>query len=319
MKTTFCTLLILVLALSFSVAAASSEDSNGYNATYETEANILAEIGLLRGSNGNFNLDSSVTHLDAAVMFVRMLGKEAALTNESYTLTFTDVPQWSTGYVGYLTNNGMITGIDATTFGATATCSAQEFAAMMLVSLDYSVKEKDFTAETALDKLVLLGVISNSYKTYLTENTFLRDDMVHLTYSTVFAFSKTKEVSLLRQLVESSAIKLGKAQPYLQAADVASAHVKTGPTGPAGPKGSRGSSGPKGEDGVVDYSAELAPSYVSGQMVRYEGVLYFVISTPAEGTPNSSSSYTTLEKLLDAIEDARAEAELANSRIDNIA
>ena len=57
-----------------------------------------------------------MTRSEAAVMLVRLLGKEDEALAQSPSHPFTDVPQWASPYVGWLWTNGLAKGVSATTF-----------------------------------------------------------------------------------------------------------------------------------------------------------------------------------------------------------
>ena len=62
----------------------------------ETKAAALIKLGLFKGvSESDFDLDRAPTRVEAMVMMIRTLGKEAEALEMGGTHPFTDVPAWA--------------------------------------------------------------------------------------------------------------------------------------------------------------------------------------------------------------------------------
>ena len=131
-------------------------------ANFTSSADRLHEVGLFQGTGTTasgapqYDLDRAPTRAEAAVMLVRLLGKEADAKALTYTAPFTDLEGWEAPYVQYLYDNKLTTGATATTFEPKAKCSAQMYTTFLLRSLGYS---DDITL---LDKLIADGAIDQS-------------------------------------------------------------------------------------------------------------------------------------------------------------
>ena len=116
-------------------------------ANFTGAADRLHEVGLFQGTGVTasgapvYELDRTPTRAEAAVMLVRLLGKEADAKALTYTAPFTDLEGWEAPYVQYLYDNKLTTGATATTFEPKAQCSAQMYTTFLLRSLGYSDAE----------------------------------------------------------------------------------------------------------------------------------------------------------------------------------
>ncbi len=152
--------------------------------SYIQEAEKLQELGLFKGSNQGFELERAPSRVEAAVMLVRLLGKEEQVLASQSQHPFTDVPAWADPYVGYMYEAGLTKGVSATQFGATQLTSASQFATFVLRALGYSDQNGDFTWNTALEKAVETGLLESEMAARMGEASFvfLRDDMAFVAY-----------------------------------------------------------------------------------------------------------------------------------------
>ena len=120
-------------------------------ATYTRAADDLKDLGLFLGTDKGYELDREPTRTEAAVMLVRLLGKETESKEKNYEHPFTDVPEWADAYVGYLYENGLTKGIGDGKFGATDLCTVQMFCTFVLRALGYTEDAGDFTYDEAID------------------------------------------------------------------------------------------------------------------------------------------------------------------------
>ena len=106
-------------------------------------ANGLSQLRLFKGvgtfADGtvNFDLGRPATRVEALVMLIRLLGKEAEAEAGNWKHPFTDVPAWADKYVGYAYEKGLTKGSTATTFG-TGNATAQMYLTFVLRALGYS-------------------------------------------------------------------------------------------------------------------------------------------------------------------------------------
>lgn len=193
-----CAVLAAVTLLAMNVSAAD----------YTGCADTLSELGLFKGT-GNvkdpYELDRAPNRYEAAVMLVRLLGKEQAALAESNQHPFTDVPSWAGKHIGYLYQNGLTRGSSATQYGG-GTCTAQMYATFVLRSLGYSDgAAADFTYAEAVEAAQSLRLYQND------GSAFLRDDAVSMSYNALGA-QRRQGGMLLDKLVSDGAIESAKAQ-----------------------------------------------------------------------------------------------------------
>ena len=125
-------------AVCVGAAAAAMLTASAFAANYTNCADSLHEMGLFQGTQNGYDLDRTPTRAEAAVMLVRLLGKEAEAKTLTYTAPFTDLKGWEKPYVQYLYSNGLANGTSRTTFNPTGKCTAQMYATFLLRALGYS-------------------------------------------------------------------------------------------------------------------------------------------------------------------------------------
>ena len=160
--------------------AQSSRDTS-----FEEElATDLKALGLFKGvSETNFDLNREPTRVEALVMLIRVLGKEAEALNSNYSHPFTDVPAWADKYVGYAYENGLTKGTSATTFG-TENANSKMYITFVLRALGYSdVDGEDFTWDNPYLLAKKIGILP----TFVNTLDFLRADAVTVSYAALRA------------------------------------------------------------------------------------------------------------------------------------
>ncbi|HPE16184.1 MAG TPA: hypothetical protein PK597_04445, partial [Oscillospiraceae bacterium] len=182
--------------------------------SYDAQADALNEMGLFLGGDAGYELDRASTRGEAAVMLVRLLGRETEAKAGTYEDPFTDVPSWAKQYVGYMYAGGLTKGTSPTTYSAATGCSAQMFTTFVLRALGYSEENGDFTFADAEEFGMEIGLTAG----YGFSSTFLRDDMVALAYSALFQpVNDDSGMTLLEKLVAQGAVDAEAADKYLDA------------------------------------------------------------------------------------------------------
>ena len=184
-------------------AVSASNDRADYNAMAEA----LKELSLMRGSGtafgSGFDLENVPTRGAAMIMFVRMLGEEDEALAFTGDCPFTDVPKTSATYpyVAYAYHKGYTNGYSATTFRPKYTTNERQYTEFILRAMGYS----SFT-NTELDgtlaNAVASGVITEAEKTALENNSFLRADLVYLSYYALQADLPDGTATLADQLMD---------------------------------------------------------------------------------------------------------------------
>lgn len=186
---------LISLTLVFSICILPT--SAGYAVQHGDAAKALWEDGLFLGSGSSFDLDQPLTRPAGAAMIVRLLGREAEAKSKSYTIPFTDVPEWAVPYVGYCYENSIVNGTGATTFGSNDNMSATQYLTLVLRALGYNDKAGDFSWDKAPAKALEVGLIDNaSYTQYVTAGKFLRDDVVFISYNALSQYLKGTSTTL---------------------------------------------------------------------------------------------------------------------------
>lgn len=204
-----CVLLIIGASLS---VYATEED-------HTSLADYLKEIEVFLGTDTGYHLEESTKRVQAAVMVVRLLGKEDEALAQNLGHPFDDVPKWASPYVGYLWQNHITNGINATTFGSNNSISGLQYMTFLLRVLSYDDSKGDFSWSESIKKAYELGILSQEdYNYYLTRKTFLRDDLVVFTYEALEGDIKDGNgISLLRHLMDQQVVPQTAMLDYLYA------------------------------------------------------------------------------------------------------
>lgn len=197
-------------AVCVGAAAAAMLTASAFAANYTNCADSLHEMGLFQGTQNGYDLDRTPTRAEAAVMLVRLLGKEAEAKALTYTAPFTDLKGWEKPYVQYLYSNGLANGTNRTTFNPTGKCTAQMYAVFLLRALGYS-DTADFSYANAIETARERGIYDTGI---INVQNFLRDDAAAASYTVLSVSPKNSEGTLLDQLVSENAITEADAKRY---------------------------------------------------------------------------------------------------------
>ena len=197
-------------AVCVGAAAAAMLTASAFAANYTNCADSLHEMGLFQGTQNGYDLDRTPTRAEAAVMLVRLLGKEAEAKTLTYTAPFTDLKGWEKPYVQYLYSNGLANGTNRTTFNPTGKCTAQMYATFLLRALGYS-DTADFSYANAIETAREQGIYDTGI---INVQNFLRDDAAAASYTALSVSPKNSEGTLLDQLVSENAITEADAKSY---------------------------------------------------------------------------------------------------------
>jgi len=168
-------------------------------------ATDLKALGLFKGvSETNFDLNREPTRVEALVMLIRVLGKEAEALNSNNNHPFTDVPAWADKYVGYAYENGLTKGTSATTFG-TENANSAMYITFILRALGYSdVAGEDFTWDNPYILAKKIGILP----TFVDTSNFLRADAVTVSYAALRSNLKNSEMPLRESLENQGVFEL---------------------------------------------------------------------------------------------------------------
>lgn len=197
-------------AVCVGAATAAMLTASAFAANYTNCADSLHEMGLFQGTQNGYDLDRTPTRAEAAVMLVRLLGKEDEAKALTYTAPFTDLKGWEKPYVQYLYSNGLANGTNRTTFNPTGKCTAQMYAVFLLRALGYS-DTADFSYANAIETAREQGIYDTGI---INVQNFLRDDAAVASYTVLSVSPKNSEGTLLDQLVSENAITEADAKRY---------------------------------------------------------------------------------------------------------
>lgn len=212
MKKPVSTALILFLFILFSTVSFPSMARQTGQTYHQVEAEALNRLGLLLGGTDGFELDRAPTRAEGSVMLVRLLGKEKEAKEANYNHPFTDVPEWLNPYVGFLYHNNLTKGVGNNLFDPYSQIDANSFATFVLRALGYSDKDGDFVWDKAVEKAKFLDIIDEAYEKQLSEKTFLRDDMVAISYNALTAWIKNSNITLAEKLMQENVISYDTAK-----------------------------------------------------------------------------------------------------------
>lgn len=198
MKKVISVVLVLIMLISCMSLSVSANENDKF-------ADELKEMGLFLGSDNGYELDRYPTRAEAAVMLVRMLGKEAeAKTNKTYSHVFNDVPDWASSHVAYLYTKKITKGYGNEKFGANDKCDASMFATFTLRALGYSESEGDFKYDNAIDLAISKGIMKSTNKS----GVFTRGDCVYTMYKALSAKLKNSSITLKDKLITDGVITI---------------------------------------------------------------------------------------------------------------
>lgn len=174
---------------------------------YTSEADKLNALGLFKGTANGYELDRVPNRAEAAAMLIRLLGVEDEANKMNYAHPFTDVPEWASPIVGYMYEKGLTKGIGNNLFGASQATIAKDFSTFMLRTLGYG---GDFNYNDALPFAAEKGILTSVEINYLQSENFKRNEMVLLSYNTLKANLKGKELTLAESLANQGVIDKDK-------------------------------------------------------------------------------------------------------------
>ena len=194
MRRTAALMLALLMGLALAAPAAAADRQAAEDAAWQ-----LYDLGLFRGTGTDdqgfpiFALDQAPTRAQSVTMLVRLLGQEDAATAGSWTMPFTDVPEWAAPYVGYAYEKGLTLGRSATSFDPDSPVRATEYLTFVLRALGYA-SGTDFAWDSAWTLTDRLGLCKGQYGAETTN--FTRGDVAVLSAAALAVCPKDSEKTL---------------------------------------------------------------------------------------------------------------------------
>lgn len=199
---------IVIMILITAMLAPVTGYADTYKPKYQDYAEQLKKLGVFKGTDSGFELDREPTRIEAAVMFVRLLGAEQDAIENKYEHPFTDVPEWANNYVGYLYHKKLSNGTGVTTFGTTDNIKAKSYVTFVLRALGYDDSAGDFSWLGSLEFAKTREIINDDDFTELTTTTFLRDHVAKISYFALKMPLKDSDTTLIDKLVDMNAINI---------------------------------------------------------------------------------------------------------------
>ena len=174
-----------------------------YAPQFESEAQELYDMGLFKGTDAGFELEKKCDRLQAAALFIRLMGKESEAHTNLKQHPFVDVPEWANSYVGQMYYDGYTKGISHNEYGV-GDVTANQFATFCLRAIGYS----NFEYENALEKMFEINLIGQKeYDIIKSSKVFYRDYAVKLVYNSLFEQGNDKQNDILiKKLIDSGVI-----------------------------------------------------------------------------------------------------------------
>lgn len=173
--------------------------------TYLECANCLNQLGLLRGTENGYELESEFTRAQGAAMLVRLLGEEKAALERVPQGIFTDVPadSWAAAYVEYCYENSITKGTGGNQYSPETPMNGQQYMTLVLRALGYMETEPDNAAVAAVECGLLPE--TEAEKVARTEH-LKRNSMVYIAYQAL-TVQQPDGKTLIETLAENRAIK----------------------------------------------------------------------------------------------------------------
>lgn len=152
---------------------------------YNAMADALKALGLFRGTNiatgSGYELERAPARIEALIMLIRLLGEEEAALACTAEQPFSDVPDWCARYVAYAYEKGYSNGVGGGRFGTNEPASAVIYTEFILRALGYSSTAQTDISDSP-ERALAAGIVTNGECAALRTGTFLRADVVYLSW-----------------------------------------------------------------------------------------------------------------------------------------
>ena len=187
-------------------------------------AGELYKLGLFLGigddedGNPNFDLDNSLTRLQALILTIRLLGLEEEALDYTGELPLNDVPAWGVPYVAYGFANGITNGTSATTFSPNQNVTCQQFTAFLVRILGYNENSGDFSYVDTLKFALSIELFDETTLDSLDEGVFLRSKAVASMVRAMTTLIKgSDKIKLIDTLVDAEVVTEESALAFIEA------------------------------------------------------------------------------------------------------
>jgi len=160
---------------------------SGATPDYNAMASALKTLNLFKGTDTaygeGFDLELTPTRMQALVMLIRLLGEEDEALACTSPAPFKDIAAdyWGRPYVAYAFEKGYTNGVEDNKFAPERAVNAGMYIEFVLRALAYSDTTQT-DVSTAAQRALTAGVLTSGEKTVLEMNSFLRADIVYLSW-----------------------------------------------------------------------------------------------------------------------------------------
>ena len=180
-------------------------DSNAvdYNAMAAALKGLHLFKGTFTGYGEGFDLEAAPTRLQALIMFIRVLGEEEQALDWTGTTPFTDIAKGTETekYVGYAYSRGYTNGYSATQFKPAGAVNAYQYTEFVLRAMGYSSASNTNLADTLI-RAQGAGVLTSGEVEMLQKSTFLRAELVYISYYALDTMLSDGSCTLGERLME---------------------------------------------------------------------------------------------------------------------
>jgi len=208
-------LVFMIIASLTSISTASSQI-----VTENEKVQLLNDLKIFKGSNGDYRLDDKLTRSEASALAVRILGKESDVLVNAANYRKTKYPdvdekQWYAPYVGYCTEQGILSGDTTGNYLPNEFITEKGFIKIILGVLGYE-NNIDYTWANIYKKAFEVGLVTNlTYIAKVDDNIeFTRRDAVYIMYNALFIKIKDSEKELFYRLIDENIITLDEAEKF---------------------------------------------------------------------------------------------------------
>lgn len=210
-------ILVLGLVLSLLTSMTSGSFALSKTATEQEKVQLLNDLSIFTGYNGDYRLNDKLTRSEAAALAVRLMGKEIHVLTNTATYNKTPYPDvdassWYAPYVGFCTKEGILSGDTTGNYKPNDFVTEKAFAKIVLGVLGYEFN-KDYTWSNTYKKAFEVGLVSEiSYIVKEDENhEFKRRDAVNIMYNALSLYDKANGKELFYKLIDAGTISIDKA------------------------------------------------------------------------------------------------------------
>lgn len=195
------TSLLLALAFVLALVPFAGSAKAAPPDTFTVYADTLNDLGLFAGTDKGYELERVANRAEAAVMVVKLLGKDAVAKELNCEHPFLDVPAWADCYIGYIYQNGITSGFSETEYGSYSPATPAQYGAFMLRALGYDDNAGDFNWQESLQKMTELNMLTEAEAlSYGSTYGVPRGVMVAISRATLLGNPKDSPYALFHKL-----------------------------------------------------------------------------------------------------------------------